>query len=160
MSVLYWASVTSLLGWIYAALAAAWPWLFERQAVKQAERDPAGYRIGWLVHWQLPARSAAVIAVLSSTPLLAAIFLAGWLRPAVVAVMAAAVVAAWIGAPPGSRLVYVPAGAAGDKMVVTLKHTRSIRRAAAVLLVFGLIPALALGAVVNAMLTRVLGQAA
>ena len=153
MNTLYWASVVAASGWIYAALAASWPRLFDKEVVRHAERDPAGYRIGWQVHWRLPARAAALIGVLSAAPILAAVGLEGWLGPAVVALMAVAAIAAWIGAPPGRRLVYVPGGRQGDQMAMELKHARNIPRAVAVLLAFGVFPALVLGAMIYWLLT-------
>jgi len=148
MNTLYWASVVSALGWIYAALAAAWPWLFQREAVRQAERVPEGYRVGWLVHWRLPARAAVLIAVLSGLPILSAVWLQGWLRPSVVVLTTVAVLAAWIGAPPGTRLTYAPAGQPSDRPRFELRSTAGLWRAVGVLVVVGLAPALVLSWVI------------
>ncbi len=158
MNALYWASVVSALGWIYVALAASWPRLFNREVVRHGVRERSGYRVGGLVHWRLPAGPAVLIAALSGLPILAAIWLAGWPRLVVEVILAGAAVAAWMGAPPGTRLLNRPAGGATDQTVFEARPAGDIRRALAVLLVFGLVPALAIGALLYLSVARLTGD--
>ena len=148
--VLYWASVISVLGRLYAGLAAAWPHLFDRALVRHGTRDPSGYRLGMLIVWRLPVKAALLIAALSALPLAAAAWLAGWSRFVVEALLTLAVLAAWLAAPPGQRLTISPAQPDGGQAVFVLRAARDLGRALLVLVVFGLLPSMALGAVIAA----------
>jgi hypothetical protein len=156
MAVLYWAFVVGALGWIYVALAVYWPWLFDREVVRQAERDRSGFRVGRLIHWRLPAGPAFLIAALSCLPILAAVWLAGWPRLVTEMFLAGAAIAAWLGAPPGTRLVHAQSGFGRDQGRFEVRPARDMRRAVGVLLTLGVVPALAFGAILYVLVSQLI----
>ena len=147
----YWASVVAVLGWIYVVLASLWPLVFHRDVVKHGTRDRYGYRIGWVVYFRLPARTAIVVALLSVVPLLAVIFLRGWPAVVTLVVMFGTTLLYWVIASPGSGFGHVPDG--GDTQAVG-QRSGDIVRSILVLVVFGLIPAAVIGVVLNWALSK------
>lgn len=146
----YWASVLAALGWLYAALASLWPLLFNRGIVKSGERDKLGYRIGlWKIYWRLPTRTAVVIALLSAIPILAAVWMDGWLLTAVLATMTGLTLFFWLFAPPGMTIEYVQKGLKDGLPVLDARDHRGRSRSVLVFAIFGLIPALGIGAILN-----------
>lgn len=148
----YWASLLAVLGWIYVALASFWPLVFHRGVVKHGTRDKYGYRIGWVVYFRLPVRAAILVALLSVIPLLAVVFLRGWLVAVVLTVMTGMTLLYWMISSPGSGFGHVPNG--GGETLSRMQRSRSILRSIILLVVCGLIPASVMGAVLNWVLTR------
>ena len=150
MNLVYWASVLITLGWMYAALASLWPLLFEREVVKTGQREELGYRIGlWKAYWRLPTRAAIVIALLSLIPILGVILFDGWLETVILVVMSAIIFLLWMTNPPGMVIGFVGKGLEGGHLVLEPQRHRSALRSILIFGIFGLIPALAIGAVLN-----------
>ena len=147
----YWASVISVLGWIYVVLASIWPLVFHRGVVKHGTRDRYGYRIGWVVYFRLPVRTAIVVALLSAVPLLAVTFLRGWLVAVILAVMTSLILLFWMVSSPGSGFGHVPDG---GEILSLEQRSRDAARSIFVLVVFGFIPASVIGAVLNWALSK------
>jgi hypothetical protein len=152
--IVYWASVITVLGWEYAALASAWPLLFHREAVRHAKREETGDRIGWLIHWRLPARAAALVLLLSMIPILAALFLRGWLVIVALAITTGVTLCLWLIGPPGTRLTIMERRPPGGASAFGIRRHQNVLRAVAVFVAFGLLPALALGAVLTWVVAR------
>lgn len=150
----YWASVLAVLGWLYAALASLWPMLFRRDIVKASRREELGYRVGlWKVYWRLPTRTAMAAMLLSVTPILAVIFVDGWLLTVILAVMTGMTIIPWVIIPPGMIIGFAEKGIEGGHPVLEAQSHRNGLRSLFILVVFGLIPALAIGAVLSWVLT-------
>jgi hypothetical protein len=150
----YWASFLTAIGW-YVLLATSWPKIFQRERVKHATREDAGYRIGWSVHWQLPARMALLVAGLSLGPLFTVVLFDGWLAAVLLASMSATLLVMWVVGSPGQILVYVGQTEASDGEVFRLQRSGSILRPILVLLLLGLLPALGIALVLGDVLTEV-----
>ena len=148
----YWASLLAVLGWIYVALASLWPLVSHRGVVKHGTREKYGYRIGWVVYFRLPVRAAILVVLLSVVPLLAVVFLRGWPVAVVLTAMTCMTLLYWMISAPGSGFGYVPSG--GGETLSGAQRSRNILRSIIVLVVFGLIPASMIGAVLNRVLTR------
>jgi len=142
-------STLTALGWLYVALASLWPRLFDRELIKHAIPDPSGYRMGWLIVWQLPLRVGLPLAILSALPILAAIFLRGWIVVAVSAVMLLVIVGCWLFASPGMRFGIVERAMSGGGPVFEMKRAGQFPRAVILLVVAGLLPAVGMGAVLS-----------
>jgi hypothetical protein len=153
--VLFWASAVTVLGWMYAALASLWPLLFQRGVVKHAQRDKLGYRIGlWKVYWRLPTRAAVAVTLLSLTPILAAILLDGWLVALILTTITFIALTLWMIGPPGMVIGFSQKGLQGDHIMLEPKSHRPALWSIIRLAIFGLIPALGIGAVLNWILAK------
>lgn len=144
-----WTSIITALGWLYCAFAASWPRLFYRNLLRQSHREEWGYRFGRAIYWQLPRRPAIALAVLSVVPWLALLVGSG---PVVQILLIMAVVGfslLWLIQPPGQRLGLIERQFEGQGLVFELRATHSLLRASLVFLIFGLLPALAIGISVN-----------
>jgi hypothetical protein len=150
----YFASVVATLGWLYCTLAACWPRLFHREAVRHAARDALGYRLGWAIYWQLPARPAVLIAGLSTAPLVAAVLLPERWAAVVVGLAAAASLALWLTHPPGQRLGISASQPANGTPMFELRAARGFLRSILVLVAFGLAPAAVIGAGLSLLVSR------
>ena len=155
---LFWASSTSVLGWIYVLLASFWLHLFQRDAIRHYERVPSGYRIGaWKVYWHLPTRAAIVITLLSCAPLLAVIFLEGWPVTLILVFMTILTVFLWIISPPGHEIGFAARGldTGSPKLIPNARYLLqvSILR----LVILGLVPALTIGALLSRTIIRIAG---
>ena len=156
-SILYWASVIAALGWAYAALASFWPTWFQREAVKHGTHEAAGYRIGWAVHWRLPAHLALGFAAFSGLPLLVVVIFHGGLATTLLVSLATAIVAVWLIGPPGLRLAYIETKLEDGQTVFELRPQTTLWRSLIVLIILGFIPALGVGAMLNWALITLIG---
>jgi hypothetical protein len=145
----YWAAVTAALGWQYAACASLWTRWFNPGVIQHGIREPAGYRLGRATYWRLPWPAAlAVVALSGIAPLSARLLPAGW-ATLLVAGIAVVIVALWLVNPPGMMLSY-RAITTGDGQTAFESLTyRQLPRAIGVFLLFGLLPALLVGAGIN-----------
>ena len=156
-AVIYWASVLAALNWAYAAFASLWLVLFSREAVKHGTREESGYRIGRAIHWRLPGRMALVVMLWSVLPILGTLFLRGWLALILLALLTATTFLLWLIAPPGLRLVYGERGGEGGATAFELRPAGNPVRSIVVFVLFGLLPAVGVGAVLSWALARVGG---
>ena len=154
VGLVYWASLLAVLNWIYVAEASLWPLVFHRGVVKHGTRDKYGYRIGWVVYFRLPVRAAILVVLLSVVPLLAVVFLRGWPVAVVLTAMTCMTLLYWMISSPGSGFGHVPNGREGGETLSRVQRARHILRSIIVLVVCGLIPASAMGAVLARVLTR------
>ena len=152
--IVYWASVITILTWLYAALAAAWPWLFNRGVVQHGVREPGGYRIGRALHWRLPRRPALLITLLSGIPLLAAIGLEGWSVTVILMLATVFALGLWLSSPPGMKLSYTERKLDDGQSVFILLSSRQFLPSVITLIVFGVVPALLLGAILSWLINR------
>jgi hypothetical protein len=155
MQVLFWASSISVLGWIYVLLASFWLHLFQRDAVKHYERVPSGYRIGaWKVYWRLPTRAAIAVALMSMVPIPVALLLDGWLVALILTILTFLILALWMIGPPGMVIGFSQKGQPGDPIMLEPRSHGPAIRSIIRLVMFGLIPALGIGAILNWVLAR------
>jgi hypothetical protein len=143
-----WAAVITALGWEYAAFASCWPSWFDQEATQHGVREEAGYRIGWLILWRLPARAARLVILVSALPLLVATLLRGWLVIAVLAAATGVVLSLWFIGSPGTRLARMEIKRPGGGRAFELRRDQNWLRSTAVFVVCGLVPALLVGAAV------------
>lgn len=146
---MYWAFVLAVLGLTYTAFASLWPTIFNRDVVEHSIREENGYRIGWIVHWQLPRRAILPVVLISGTPIVAVTFMEGWLVKVILVVVAGMMVSLWLIASPGMKLYYAAQSQDESSPVKMIQRSESIVRSLSVFVVFGLLPALAISSLLN-----------
>jgi hypothetical protein len=147
---IFWASVLTTLYWLYATLASFWPLLFARDFVKASERVAQGYRIGlWKIHWRLPIQAAIIVVLLSIVPILTVVFLDGWFVPVILAIMTVIILFLWMIASPGMILGSKVLSEDDEGLALEIVSPGVNSRSILVLLLFGLLPALGIGAVLR-----------
>lgn len=150
----YWASVTAALGWQYAACASLWTRWFNPAVIQHGSREESGYRLGRATYWRLPRPAALAVAALSGIAMLGARLLpAGW-AALLVAGVAVVIVALWLVNPPGMMLSYRAITTAEGQTMFESVAYRKFTRSIGVFLVFGLLPALIVGAGINWIASR------
>jgi hypothetical protein len=143
------------LGWLYSVLASFWLHLFQRDAIKHYERVKSGYRIGlWKVYWRLPPRVAIAIALLSAAPILAAILFEGWPVILVTVVMTGVTIFLWLFAPPGHVIGFTGKDLDTSSPKLIPRAHSDLQLSIQRLVVFGIVPALGIGALLSWIVTR------
>jgi hypothetical protein len=156
MRVLFWASVVAALGGVYAALASLWPILFQRGVVKHGRREASGYRIGlWKVYWRLPTRAAIAVALMSLVPIPVVVLLDGWLVALILTIITSLILTLWMVAPPGMVIGFSQKGQPRGPIMLEPRSHRPPLWTIIRLVIFGLIPALGIGAIVSWVLAKV-----
>ena len=152
----YWASVLTVMGYLYAALASLWPYLFQRDMVKSVRREAMGFRIGlWIIYWCLPVRAAVLIMLLSLIPILVVVFLTGWLVILVLGLMTCLILFFWMFSPPGMVIGFADQGMQAGRPVIAQRPQKLGSRTILIFALCGLVPGLGMGALLNGILARI-----
>lgn len=150
-----WAFVLTALVWTYVCFASLWFNLFDRGIVKTGTREEMGYRIGaWKVYWRLPTRAAIVILLFSITPILTLLLNNRGLTAAILTIMTGMILLLWLTNPPGMIIGFVDKSKEKGQLVLEPKIQRNHIRSVLVLAIFGLIPALGIGATFTWLVAR------
>lgn len=151
----YWASITTLLGVIYALEGSLWEIIFGPGLQEHRIKDGTGHRIeqGIAKGYQLSTKTAIFVILLSATPILGVLYLEG--RPLVALLIVTTVIMLifWYERSPFMDPIYVEKSRQGDKI---LYEATEFKRHSGLMstLFIGIVPAILIGLLLGWTLSR------